>query len=89
MAAQSRADRERIAADYDLMLRILTHLQGRVQYLPEVLVQMRVGGVSNRSLNNALRKSWEDYQALRRNQVGCLAALASKNLSKLPQFIRR
>lgn len=81
--------RYRIAADYDLMLRMLTQLQGRVQYLPEVLIRMRVGGVSNRSLANVLRKSWEDYRALRANGVGGLGALAWKNLSKLPQFIRR
>lgn len=78
-----------IAADYDLMLRMLTQLQGRVMYLPEVLVRMRLGGVSNRSLRNLLRKSWEDYQALHSNQVGGLGALAWKNVSKLPQFFVR
>ncbi|MBK5930059.1 glycosyltransferase family 2 protein [Halochromatium salexigens] len=78
-----------IAADYDLMLRMLTQLQGRVLYLPEVLVRMRLGGVSNRSLRNLLRKSWEDYQALHSNQVGGLGALAWKNVSKLPQFFVR
>lgn len=85
--------RFQIAADYDLILRMLTHLdgngEGRVRYLPEVLVRMRVGGMSNRSLRQLLRKSWEDYQALRANHVGGLGALAWKNLSKLPQFVRR
>jgi glycosyltransferase len=101
--------RYRIAADYDLMLRMLTRLaevpdaplggspegprdgqgEGPVRYLPQVLVRMRVGGVSNRSARNILRKSWEDYRALRANGVGGLGALAWKNLSKLPQFVRR
>jgi glycosyltransferase involved in cell wall biosynthesis len=81
--------RYRIAADYDLMLRVLSQLSGKVVYLPEVLVRMRMGGVSNRSLSNIVRKSWEDYQALRTNQVGGLGALAWKNLSKLPQFFRQ
>jgi len=81
--------RYRIAADYDLMLRMLSQLSGKVVYLPEVLVRMRMGGVSNRSLSNIVRKSWEDYQALRANQIGGLEALAWKNLSKLPQFFRR
>jgi glycosyltransferase len=62
------------------------------RYLPEVLVKMRVGGASNRSLRNilrksTLRKSTEDYRALQANQVGGLATLIRKNLSKLPQFI--
>lgn len=82
--------RYRIAADYDLMLRMLTTLAaGEVHYLPHVLVRMRVGGVSNRSVRTVIRKSWEDYRALRANGVGGLGALAWKNLSKLPQFIRR
>ncbi|WP_246156401.1 hypothetical protein [Thiohalocapsa marina] len=70
------------------MLRMLTQLQGRVVYLPEVLVRMRLGGISNRSLGKVLRKSWEDDQALRVNGAGGVAALAWKNLSKLPQFFR-
>ena len=81
--------RYRIASDYDLMLRMLTQLKGRVVYLPEVLVRMRVGGESNGSLGRILRKSWEDYDALRSNRVGGVGALAWKNVSKLPQLVRR
>lgn len=79
----------RIAADYDCMLRFLGKGGIRPAYIPEVLVKMRVGGASNRSLRNILRKSREDYRALRANGVGGMAALAWKNLSKLPQFLRR
>jgi glycosyltransferase len=81
--------RYRIAADDDLMLRVLPQLSGRVVYLPQVLVRMRVGGASNRSLRQVVRKSWEDYRALRANRVGGLGALAWKNVSKLPQFVMR
>lgn len=79
----------RIAADYDCMLRLLSRLRGRVVYIPEVLVRMRVGGASNRSLANILRKSAEDYRAIQANGVGGLGTLVWKNLSKLPQFIQR
>jgi glycosyltransferase len=81
--------RFRIAADYDLMLRVLNRLPGRVVYLPAVLVRMRLGGESNRSLATIARKSWEDYLVLTRNGLSApasLAALAWKNLSKMPQF---
>ena len=47
---------------------------------------MRVGGASNRSLSNVLRKSAEDYRALRANGVGGVGALVWKNLSKISQF---
>lgn len=78
----------RIAADYDLMLRVLSRINGQVVYLPEVLVRMRLGGTSNRS-RNLLQKSCEDYQILRRNRIGGLGTLLLKNVQKLPQFFRR
>lgn len=79
----------RIAGDYDLILRLLSRIEGRVVYLPQVLVRMRLGGTSNRSLRHILRKSSEDYRALRTNHMGGIAALAWKNLSKAPQFFRK
>ena len=79
----------RIAADYDFILRTLGKAGLGVRYIPEVLVKMRVGGASNRSLRNILRKSSEDLRALRRNGVGGVGALMWKNLSKLPQFLGR
>lgn len=76
----------RIAADYDAMLRYLAKGEIRLAYIPQVLVKMRLGGESNRSLSRILRKSREDLRAIRTNQVGGLATLAVKNLSKIKQF---
>jgi glycosyltransferase involved in cell wall biosynthesis len=75
-----------IAADYDAMLRYLVKGQVRLAYIPKVLVKMRVGGESNRSLARIIRKSREDYRALRNNDVGGFGTLALKNLSKVIQF---
>ncbi|MEQ8431814.1 MAG: glycosyltransferase family 2 protein [Roseovarius sp.] len=76
-----------IAADYDAMLRYF--VQGRIKlaYIPEVLVCMRTGGASNGSLKRILRKSREDYTAIRRNHIGGLGTLAAKNFSKVTQFL--
>jgi glycosyltransferase len=79
----------RIASDYDAMLRYLVKGQIKLAYIPEVLVKMRVGGESNRSLGRILLKSREDLQAIRQNGVGGLGTLACKNLSKIPQFFKR
>jgi len=79
----------RIAADYDFMLRVLSKLDRKIVYIPQVLVKMRVGGASNRSITAIVRKSSEDYRVLRSNHfgvLGALTALALKNLSKVPQF---
>ena len=80
----------RFAADYELMLRFLHTCGVRGAYIPELLVRMRIGGMTNRGIGNIIRKSREDYRALRLHDVrGRLCALAMKNISKLPQFFRR
>lgn len=76
----------RISADYECMLRLLKLLDLRVTYIPRVLVMMRTGGASNRTLRNLFIKSREDYKALRSSGIGGVGALAWKNLSKLRQF---
>lgn len=75
-----------ISADYDAMLRYLVQGQIKLAYIPEVLVKMRLGGESNRSLERILIKSREDYRAIRKNGVGGIGTLTTKNLSKLGQF---
>lgn len=77
----------RIAADYDFMVRCLIHPGVRVQYLARVLVKMRLGGVSNASLQSMLKKSAEDLTVMRRYRIGSWFTLAMKNLRKLPQFV--
>lgn len=77
----------RISADYEAILRFL--MQGKItlEYIPEVLVKMRLGGESNRSLGHIFRKSYEDLRAIRKNGVGGVGTLAGKNFSKIGQFI--
>lgn len=53
----------RSAADYELMLRFVHKHAIRLGYVPEVLVLMRVGGISNASLLNRLRANREDRRA--------------------------
>ncbi|MGM0377550.1 MAG: glycosyltransferase family 2 protein [Bacteroidota bacterium] len=79
----------RISADYEWLLRALSRPTIRVEYLPEVMVRMRLGGLSNGSLKNLVVKSVEDFRALRENEVGGVATLFLKNASKVSQFVRR
>ena len=53
-----------IAADYEAILRYLSSGQVCVKYIPEYLVKMRVGGASNNSLMNLLKKYCENYRIL-------------------------
>ena len=76
-----------IAADYDAMLRWLWTGRINLAYIPEVLVKMRMGGESNRSLRRIVQKSQEDYRALISNNVGGIGTLMNKNIRKITQFI--
>lgn len=78
--------RFRIAADYEFMLRLFKRPGRSYAHLPQVLVLMRTGGASNRSLRALLRKSREDYSAMRRHAVGGVLTLLCKNLGKIGQL---
>lgn len=74
-------------ADYDLMLRLFFTHQIKTIYLPELMVKMRIGGVSNRSIRNIWQALINDYKAIKRNQLpNPLKVLILKKLSKLNQF---
>lgn len=79
--------RYRISSDYDLMVRLLCKNGLKAKYLPEVLVKMRTGGVSNGSLKSFFMKFKEDYLVCRRNGLRLsLLAVILKKISKITQF---
>ena len=77
------------AADYELMLRFLYKHKISASYIPEVLVKMRAGGVSNRSVRNRVKANAEDRLAWKVNGLKpTLFTLILKPLSKLRQFFQ-
>ena len=76
----------RISADYDFILRIFKDTELKFGYLPKVITKMRVGGASNRSVENIIKKSKEDYRIIRSNNIGSFLTLIKKNISKLKQL---
>lgn len=77
----------KISADYESILRYLWREKLHADYLPKVLVKMRVGGISNRSISTIIRKSREDISAIRKNRLFWPLTLVCKNLIKIPQFL--
>lgn len=75
-----------ISADYDFMIRVFKDNRLNFGYLNEVFTNMRVGGVSNRSLKSIIIKMKEDYKVIRKNSIGQINTLISKNISKITQF---
>ena len=80
----------RSAADYEMMLRILVKNKMLSAYIPEVIVKMRRGGMSNASLMNRIRANREDRQAWRINGLKpYFFTLYLKPLRKITQFIKK
>jgi glycosyltransferase len=78
----------RSAADYELMLRMLHKHRVRAAYIPDVLVKMQTGGMSNASWTNRLRANREDRAAWRMNGLRPMPwTLVIKPLRKLGQWI--
>jgi len=78
----------KIAADYELMLRFMERYNISTHYIPEVLVKMRVGGESNRSIKNILKANIECYKAWQLNDLKISPFIvAKKPFLKLFQYL--
>lgn len=58
-----------LAADFEIMLRFLEKYRIKTQYLPERMVKMRLGGATNKSLNNIYKQNIECIKAFRVNDL--------------------
>ena len=77
----------RTSADYELMLRLLYKCGISTSYLPETIIKMRIGGVSNSSIKNRIKANIEDRKAWKINGLKPKwYTLYRKPLSKVGQF---
>ncbi len=80
----------RLASDFELTMRFLAKARVRFQYVPKVLVRMRLGGTTNNSLRNILKGNLESYRACKKNGLDVSRLfIARKILSRVPQFFRK
>ena len=78
------------AADYELMLRMLLKHGIRTAYIPEVLVRMRTGGMSNRSLKIRLKANRMDRKAWAVNDLSPRPwTLWMKQIRKIGQWVNK
>jgi len=79
----------RLQADFELTMRFLEIHKIRSVHIPKVVVRMRMGGLTNRSVLNVLRGNLEAYRACRKNGIKVTPFfIVWKVLSRLPQFFR-
>jgi glycosyltransferase len=80
----------KIAADYELMLRFLYKHKISTFYIQKVLVKMKIGGTSNKSLKNIFQANLECYKSWKDNNLEASILLPIiKPVSKVIQFLRK
>ncbi len=76
-----------LAADFELMLRLLERYKITSFYLPEPIVRMRLGGATSKNIKNIVKQNMECYKAFKANglKVSIIYPLY-RLLPKLKQF---
>jgi glycosyltransferase involved in cell wall biosynthesis len=79
-----------IAADYELILRMLYKNRLKPKYIDDIMIRMQIGGISNKSLWNRLLSNNEDKRAWKVNGlVPPIGLRLMKPLQKLQQYWKR
>jgi len=78
----------RISADYELMVRLLYKNKISTFYLPEILVKMKTGGVSNK-LSQTFKRLKEDYEIMKEYDLGGFGVMFKKRFYKISQYIHK
>jgi len=75
------------AADYELMLKYLYVNKLTAHYLKKVIIKMKLGGKSNKSLGARVKGLFYDLKAMRNNGIGLpFIALIVKPVRKITQY---
>jgi glycosyltransferase involved in cell wall biosynthesis len=75
------------AADYELMLRFLYKFKIKATFLNKLIVNMRMGGMSNENFKQRYLALLHDYSAIKINGISfAFLTLIGKKLRKIPQF---
>ncbi|MEQ7800898.1 glycosyltransferase family 2 protein [Pedobacter sp. ASV1-7] len=77
----------KLAADYEFMLRIFKKYNFNSKYISRLMVRMRLGGASNKNLNNIIKANKEVLDAWKRNDLKVPTFLLPiKIFKRLTQF---
>ena len=79
-------EKYKISFDYDYLLRSINNNLIKPYYLNKNFINMTIGGNSNKSIKNILKKMIEDYKIIKRNLNKGIVVLLLKNITKFPQF---
>jgi len=77
-----------LAADFELISRLLICHKIKAVYLPKITVRMRRGGATNRSITNIVKQNFEIIRAYKKNNIpfSLFFFFAGKLMSRTAQF---
>jgi glycosyltransferase involved in cell wall biosynthesis len=80
--------RYRLASDYEFMLRVFKRFDFKSKYVPRIMVRMRLGGETNKSIKNIINGNKEIIAAWKNNGLKFpLFFIPLKVIKRLIQFI--
>ncbi|UFS71302.1 glycosyltransferase [Geomonas sp. RF6] len=80
----------KIAADAELLMRLLAKKEIHARYVPGVTVKMRMGGTTNRSIRNMVKQNLEIWGAARKNGLRLSPFfMVHKVWQKFLQYVQR
>ena len=81
----------KIAADFELLFRLIEQNKIKTKYIPKVMVKMRLGGTTNKSLSNVIAQNKEIITILKKQypDFSVLAFISKKIINRFFQFLYR
>lgn len=78
----------KLGADFELMLRFIEKEKITMVYCPDFLVKMRMGGITNKNLQNIIKGNWECIRAFKKNKIKInLLYPVYRLIPKIKQFL--
>lgn len=81
----------KLAADYDVLLRLFFAHNIKTTYIPDVMVKMRLGGATNKSLKNIVNQNKEIMHILKRHNYPYSPTkfIAHKLMDRIQQHLNK
>ena len=81
----------KIGADFELLFRLIEQNKIKTEYIPKVIVKMRLGGTTNKNLSNVIAQNKEIICILKKQypDFSVLKFISNKIVNRLFQFLYR
>ena len=75
-----------ISSDYDFIIRMFKEKNLKIYFLNKYTIKMRMGGISNKNIQNIFLKMKEDLNIMKKFKLNVFKCIFVKNFSKIKQF---